>query len=123
MANEDVWRCHACLSIPTPADYGSLNLAQAVQLIAYDWRQALGGFDVAERTAAAERATVAETLGALDHWRQVLEQIEFLDPASPKRLMPRLQQLVNRAQLTQQELHILRGIARAVQKRVTLDPG
>jgi tRNA/rRNA methyltransferase len=123
MANEDVWRCHACLSIPTPADYGSLNLAQAVQLIAYDWRQALGGFAVTERTATPERATVAETLGALDHWQQVLEQIEFLDPASPKRLMPRLQQLVNRAQLTQQELHILRGIARAVQKRVTLDPG
>ena len=86
----------------------------------------LGGFlmlALCVRLAVPERATVAETLGALDHWQQVLEQIEFLDPASPKRLMPRLQQLVNRAQLTQQELHILRGIARAVQKRVTLDPG
>ena len=40
LRNEDVWRCHACLSIPTHPDYGSLNLAQAVQLIAYDWRQA-----------------------------------------------------------------------------------
>jgi tRNA/rRNA methyltransferase len=51
MSNDDVYRCHACLSIPTHPDYGSLNLAQAVQLIAYDWRQALGGFDVAPRTA------------------------------------------------------------------------
>ena len=60
---------------------------------------------------AASGAAVA---GALDHWQQVLEQIGFLDPASPKRLMPRLQQLINRAQPTADELHILRGIARAV---------
>ncbi|MDZ4239050.1 MAG: TrmH family RNA methyltransferase, partial [Hydrogenophaga sp.] len=43
MRNEDVYRCHACLSIPTDPHFGSLNLAAAVQLIAYDWRQALGG--------------------------------------------------------------------------------
>jgi len=114
LSNEDVWRCHACLSIPTPAGYGSLNLAQAVQLIAYDWRQALGGFAVEERTAQAERATVPEVMGALEHWQQVLVDIDFLDPASPKRLMPRLQQLLNRAQLTREEVHILRGMARAV---------
>ena len=50
LCNEDVYRCHACLSIPTHPDYGSLNLAQAVQLIAYDWRQALGGYAVQQRT-------------------------------------------------------------------------
>ena len=44
MRNEDVYRCHVCLSIPTSPGFGSLNLAAAVQLIAYDWRQALGGF-------------------------------------------------------------------------------
>ena len=114
MANEDVWRCHACLSIPTHPDYGSLNLAQAVQLIAYEWRQALGGFSVTPRTAVAERATLPEALGALQHWQATLEQIGFLDPAAPKRLMPRLQQLLNRAALTREEVHILRGIARAV---------
>ena len=54
MSNEDVYRCHACLSIPTHPDYGSLNLAQAVQLLAYDWRQALGGFPVVSRAAAAQ---------------------------------------------------------------------
>ena len=117
MRNEDVWRCHTCLSIPTHPDYGSLNLAQAVQLIAYDWRCALGAYPVQARTAAPALADGAEVAGALDHWQQVLQQIEFLDPAAPKRLMPRLQQLLNRAQLTREELHILRGIARAVAKR------
>lgn len=42
--------------------------------------------------------------------------IGFLDPAAPKKLLPRLNQLANRAQLTQEEVHILRGIARAMQK-------
>ena len=117
MRNEDVWRCHACLSIPTHPDYGSLNLAQAVQLIAYDWRCALGGHTVLARSAAPALADGLQVAGALDHWQQVLAQIGFLDPAAPKRLMPRLQQLLNRAQLTRDEVHILRGIARAVAKR------
>ena len=117
MANEDVWRCHSCLSIPTDPGYGSLNLAQAVQLIAYDWRSALGGFSVQPRTAQPVLADGVEVAGALAHWQQVLQQIGFLDPAAPKRLMPRLQQLLNRARLTKEELHILRGIARAVAKR------
>jgi tRNA/rRNA methyltransferase len=116
LSNEDVYRCHACLSIPTHPDYGSLNLAQAVQLIAYDWRQALGGFSVQPRTADPALADAAAVAGLLDHWRATLEGIGFLDPAAPKKLMPRLQQLLNRAQLEETEVHILRGIARAIDK-------
>ena len=116
LLNEDVYRCHACLSIPAPADYGSLNLAQAVQLIAYDWRQALGGYAVAPRTTDAALADGAALEGLLQHWQQVLQDVGFLDPAAPKKLLPRLHQLLNRAQLTQDEVHILRGIARAVDK-------
>ncbi len=117
MANEDVYRCHVCLSIPAHPAYGSLNLAQAVQLIAYDWRQALGGFDVTPRTAELRLADGLAVQGVLSHWQATLERIGFLDPAAPKKLMPRLQQLLNRAQLTQEEVHILRGIARAVDGR------
>jgi tRNA/rRNA methyltransferase len=116
MSNEDVYRCHACLSVPTHPDYGSLNLSQAVQLIAYDWRQALGGFGVVPRVPDARLADGAAVQGALEHWREVLVQIGFLDPAAPKKLLPRLQQLINRAQPTAEEVHILRGIARAVQR-------
>jgi tRNA/rRNA methyltransferase len=115
MSNDDVYRCHACLSIPTDPGYGSLNLAQAVQVIAYEWRQALGGFAVQPRTTEAAPADVRQVQGALDHWQQVLVRIGFLDPAAPRKLMPRLNQLLNRAQLAQEEIHILRGIARAVE--------
>ena len=116
LSNDDVYRCHVCLSIPTVADYGSLNLAQAVQLLAYDWRQALGGFPVQARTVDAKRADGVAVQGLLDHWRQTLVDIGFLDPEVPRKLMPRLQQLLNRAQLTSEEVHILRGVARAMDK-------
>lgn len=114
LANEDVYRCHACLSIPAHPDYGSLNLAQAVQVLAYEWRQALGGYAVLPRTRTPQPASVAAVQGALAHWQQVLVEIGFLDPAAPKKLLPRLNQLLNRAQLTEEEVHILRGMARAV---------
>ena len=116
MNNDDVYRCHVCLSIPTVPEYGSLNLAQAVQLLAYDWRQALGGFPVRPRTVDAKRADGVAVQGLLEHWQQTLVDIGFLDPLVPRKLMPRLQQLLNRAQLTTDEVHILRGVARAMDK-------
>ncbi len=117
MSNEDVYRCHACVSIPTDPAYGSLNLAQAAQLIAYEWRQAVGGFGVRPRTVEATLASGAQVQALLDHWRGALVEIGFLDPAVPKKLLPRLNQLLNRAQPSVEEVNILRGIARAVLER------
>lgn len=117
LGNDEVYRCHACLSIPTAPDFGSLNLSQAVQLLAYEWRQAQGGFPVQARTAPPQWADGAAVQGLLAHWREALVEIGFLDPAAPKKLLPRLNQLANRLQPTAEEVHILRGIARAMQKR------
>jgi tRNA/rRNA methyltransferase len=119
LSNDDVYRCHAVLSLPTNPAYGSLNLAQAVQMIAYDWRQALGGFAVEARTVDATLADVPSVQGLLDHWQQALEAVDFLDPAAPRKLMPRLNQAINRAALRQEEVHVLRGVARAVIKAAT----
>ena len=116
MANADVYRCHVALQIPTDPDFGSLNLAAAIQVIAYEWRQALGAFAL-QADADAEAAVPADAqavAGLLAHWERTLAEIGFLDPASPKKLMPRLNQLVNRARLTPEEIHILRGVAKAV---------
>jgi len=139
LSNADVYRCHASLRIPTAPGYGSLNLAAAVQLIAYEWRLALGGFDsVAQEPRAAPAPVPAPLLEAnsaspaspprhtneapadaaaiaatLAHWQEALVALEYLDPAAPKKLLPRLNQLLNRAQPTQAEIHILRGVARA----------
>jgi tRNA/rRNA methyltransferase len=135
MRNEDVYRCHVALSIPTNPSFGSLNLASALQVIAYEWRLALGGFDSSVRPEPVEgqvaltpstllrtgssartgvQADAQQVAGLLAHWEQALSAIGFHDPAAPKKLMPRLNQLLNRAQLTQEEIHILRGVAKAV---------
>jgi tRNA/rRNA methyltransferase len=113
MKNEDVYRCHAALSIPTNPKYGSLNLASAVQLIAYDWRQALGGYEIG---SSSERnlADAAAVSGLLAHWEQALIHLQFLDPHAPKKLMPRLNDLFNRAELREEEIHILRGVVKAM---------
>ena len=127
MSNEDVYRCHAALSIPTDPSFGSLNLAAALQVIAYEWRLALRGFANAVRPEPVEGllastssartglpADAQQVSGLLAHWEQALTAVGFLDPAAPKKLMPRLNQLLNRAQLTQEEIHILRGVAKAM---------
>ena len=114
MANDDVYRCHVALSIPTNPQFGSLNLGAAVQLIAYEWRQALGAFAVEDNAAAAQQADAAQVAGMLAHWEEALAAIGFLDPAAPKKLMPRLNQMFNRATPTQEEIHILRGVAKAM---------
>jgi tRNA/rRNA methyltransferase len=114
MANEDVYRCHVALSIPTNPVFGSLNLGAAIQVIAYEWRMALGGFPVQDATPARALADAAQVAGMLGHWEQALTDIGFLDPAAPKKLMPRLNQLFNRAQLGSEEIHILRGVAKAM---------
>ena len=114
MKNEDVYRCHVALSIPTDPTFGSLNLASAVQVLAYEWRLALGGYDVQAATQPTRHADAAQVAGMLQHWEDSLVDIGFLDPAAPKKLMPRLNQLFNRADLSEEEVHILRGIAKAM---------
>ena len=132
MSNADVYRCHAALSIPSNPAFGSLNLAAAVQLIAYDWRQALMarglGYGVSAAPADAptaprqRHADAAHIAGLLAHWEQALVHLQFLDPQAPKKLMPRLTQLFNRAQPTVEEIDILRGIARAMEQAAPNPP-
>lgn len=114
MKNEDVYKCHVALSIPTNPQFGSLNLAAALQLVAYEWRLALGGFPVASAVAESSLADAEQVSGMLGHFEKALVEIGFLDPAAPKKLMPRLNQLFNRANLTPEEIHILRGVAKAM---------
>jgi tRNA/rRNA methyltransferase len=117
MRNEDVYRCHVALQIPTNPDFGSLNLASALQVIAYEWRLALGGFGGAPALPGSSVPVGAdgqEVAGLLAHWEQALVALSYLDPNSPKKLMPRLNQLFNRAAVTQEEVNILRGIAKSM---------
>ncbi|MGY8525148.1 RNA methyltransferase [Paracidovorax citrulli] len=115
LPNEAVDRCSAVTHIPANPVYASLNLAQAVQLIAYEMRLALlqeGAAVPADIGYAGEPATAEQIEAMFGHLEQGLHAIGFLDPDNPRKLMPRLRRLFARAGLEREEVNILRGIAK-----------
>jgi len=111
MANEDVYRCHACLSIPTAHGNGSLNLAQAVQIVCYELRMAAD----ASIPVATEypRASYEEAEAFFAHLEASVAQSGFLDTDNPRRFMERMRRLFGRTGLEREELQILRGMLAA----------
>jgi tRNA/rRNA methyltransferase len=123
LTNDDVLRCQSRCRIETSDDYGSLNLAQAVQLAAYECRLALFATPRAARPGdqadpvagpAGAAASHDEREALIDHLEQALIAIGYLDPHAPKKLMPRLRRLFARARLEHDEVQWLRGIAKAM---------
>jgi len=97
--------------------YPSLNLAQALMVCAYTLRQTLNEASgepewMVNREEIAQLADPAAIAAMLDHWRDGLEAIGYLDPKNPKKLMPRLQALFARSRLHKEEIDLLRGIAK-----------
>jgi tRNA/rRNA methyltransferase len=97
--------------------YPSLNLAQAIMVCAYTLRETLltnhqDGNSLAIRQETADFADPAAVAAMLEHWREGLEAIGYLDPANPKKLMPRIQALFARSRLHKEEIDLLRGIAK-----------
>ncbi|MDY0328904.1 MAG: RNA methyltransferase [Thiomonas sp.] len=118
LSNADVYRCDALLSIPANPAYTSLNLAQAVQVIAWEWRKAVGLHAVQPAQAESVAATAGEIQGMMTHVEQALLALEVLDPDAPRKLLPRLQRLASRAELTREEVQILRGVCTAILRKV-----
>ena len=117
LTNDEIQRCHQLVHIDTNPEYGSLNLAQAVQVIAYELRLAVlteTGVTLAPVDWIPVDAGQMERFYV--HLEQTLLDIRFLNPEQPKRLMMRLRRLFNRARPDQNEINILRGILAAAQK-------
>ena len=114
LTNEDLARCHALVHIPTAPDYGSLNIAMAVQVLCYELRMAaLGAAEGVIGQRAEQRdappATAAEMEGLHGHLESVLTRSGFLHPDHPRQLKRKLRRLFLRAELDQNEINILRG--------------
>ena len=113
LTNEELSLCHKHIIIPTAPGLNSLNLAAAVQIIAYEFRMA--NLDAepmrdSARDTAREPVSAEQLLGFYDHMQSTLTRIGFIDPRQPKQLMMRMRRLFNRAELDKTELNILRGI-------------
>ncbi|WP_175893632.1 RNA methyltransferase [Burkholderia pseudomultivorans] len=118
LANEHVEQCSALAHIPANPAYSSLNLAQAVQVLAYELRVA---FLEQQASDAQPPSGEAGTLAQSDeiermyvHLENALIALDFLDPRNPKKLMPRLRRLFARTGLEREEVNILRGIAKHI---------
>lgn len=119
---EEAGRCRHMCTIPGESAYSSLNLAQAVQIVAYCLRaheRLLAATGTAAAPCAGDATTVAEhaQIEALyAHLQRALIRIGFLDLRHPKKLMPRLRRLFARAALQPEEVALLRGVCTQIEK-------
>ncbi len=115
--NDHLALCTHRVWLDANPDYPSLNLAQALMVCAYTLRETLtkhaGSMNsLAKREEMADFADPAVVAAMLEHWREGLEAIGYLDPDNPKKLMPRIQALFARSRLHKEEIDLLRGIAK-----------
>ncbi len=116
LTNGEIDRCQYLLHIPSNAEYSSLNLAAAVQIVAYELRMAATVLPGDAGQAGTDTASAAELEAFYAHLEQTLLELEFLNPNNPKKLMRRLRRLFSRALPDQQEINMLRGILSAAQQ-------
>lgn len=115
--NEHLALCTHRVWLDANPAYPSLNLAQALMVCAYTLRETLtkaagGQNPLVNREQMADFADPGAVAAMLEHWRAGLEAIGYLDPANPKKLMPRIQALFARSRLHKEEIDLLRGIAK-----------
>jgi len=121
LTNEELALCHRLVHIPTNAEYSSLNVAAAVQVIAYELHSSSLS-DTVYKTEQADEIDRLSTSGQINgfhkHLEQVMTEVEFFGSNNPENVMRRLQIFLNRAQPSKRELNILHGILTAMQKKL-----
>lgn len=119
LTNSELDLCQYLVHIPTNENFSSLNLAAAVQVMAYEIFTHEQQMHQQDATIQDESlASQQDVQRFYEHLEEVLIRIDFLDPAQPRKLMRRLRRLFNRAQTDDVEINILRGILTAVDKSV-----
>ena len=127
LTSDELQRCQYHVHIPSMPDFSSLNLAAAVQVLAYELRMqglqregAPTKMHKVETTAVFNEipATAGELEQFYQHLEQVLVEIGFHDPQKPRQLLPRLRRLYGRVHLNRMEMNILRGILTETQKAI-----
>jgi tRNA (cytidine32/uridine32-2'-O)-methyltransferase len=117
LRNEDLDAAHVLVRIPANEAYLSLNLAMAVQLVAYELFRARGA-KVAQLPTEVPLATPEQMDRLYVHLAQVMEEVDFRDRTqSGTHLMARIRRFLQRAELDQNEVNILRGLLTATQSR------
>lgn len=119
LSNEELDHCQAAVMVPTDPDFSSLNLAAAVQILAYEVRHAILEISETENVVENDQAELASSdqmEGFYGHLEQTMIDTEFYDPAKPKLLMRRFRRLFNRVSMEKTEVQVMRGLLTASQK-------
>ena len=123
LTNDELQKCHYHVHIPSNPDYSSLNLATAVQVLAYEVRMASLADDQGNLPSLSEWDQPPVTAGDLEffheHLATTMAELQFYDPENPKQLLTRMRRLFNRVRMDQMEVSILRGLLSAVQRKIT----
>jgi len=122
LSNEEIDRCHLLVHIPANPQYSSLNLASAVQVLAYELRVASGvsGPEPLRSEITDDVAEAGQLEGFFGHLEQALFDLGFAHPRQADKLLRRLRRLFLRARPTTEEINILRGILSAAQGRKSM---
>jgi tRNA/rRNA methyltransferase/tRNA (cytidine32/uridine32-2'-O)-methyltransferase len=122
LSNAELDLCHHAVRIPSDPAFSSLNLAQAVQVCAYEFRQALMRTDNGDAVVKADERDRLATTAELDqlhaHLIEMMTAVGYFDPSNPRLLERRLRRLINRASMRQSEAQILRGFMSAIAARL-----
>ena len=123
LTRNELDQCSHLVHIPANPDYSSLNIAMAVQVLAYELRMAaLQSTIVPEKDHTKtsnpqdQPASSAQKQGFFNHLETTLREIDFLQPGQEHSTLRRLQRLFQRATLAQREIQMLRGVLSAVQR-------
>ena len=118
LETQDIALCHAILTIPVDPYFQSLNLAQAVNIVLYEWRlQVMDAPKAAFTSNMDEPADLKHLHGLYGHLEDELEKAGFFFPAEKKDSMVRnLRVTLNRARMTEQEIRTWRGVVTTLSK-------
>lgn len=121
LTNEELGLCNYLLHIPTNTEFSSLNVAAAIQVVAYELMMARSGeWQAPQSNKEDEVASAEEVEGLIGHLETTMVDTGFLDPNNPRQLIRRMRRLFNRAQVEKTEVNILRGLFSAVEKAIKI---
>jgi tRNA (cytidine32/uridine32-2'-O)-methyltransferase len=122
LTNDELQKCHYHVHIPSNPEYSSLNLATAVQVLAYEVRMASLADEQGKLPALTEWDQPPVSAGDLEYFHEhlatTMADLKFYDPENPKQLLTRMRRLFNRVRMDEMEVSILRGLLSSVQRTI-----
>ena len=121
LTNEELAVSNVQVRIPSSPEYGSLNLAMSVQVVAYELFKAQSS-TVVTSAWDRSRAKNSDVLAMYDHLDQVLNRIGFFDGDAPRTAFTRFQRMFARIQLDETEVQIVRGMLSHIERKLDEEP-